>query len=70
MRPERRSRAGSNRSSSSISSGLGKEVGILGGDVMEVAPSLQRTPESAARTTQLAVRYLRETIAAILGRTV
>jgi agmatinase len=49
---------------------LGKEVGILGGDVMELAPPLQRTPESAARTTALAVRYLRETITAILGRAV
>ena len=49
---------------------LGKEVGILGGDVMELAPPLQRTPESAARTTALAARYLRETIAAILGRAV
>ena len=49
---------------------LGSEVGILGGDVMEVAPPIQRTPESAARTTKLAVRYLRETIAAILGRAV
>ena len=49
---------------------LGREVGVLGGDVMEVAPPLQRTAESAARTTKLAVRYLRETIAAILGRAV
>jgi agmatinase len=46
---------------------LGRDIGILGGDVMEVAPSLQRTPESASRTVRLAVRYLRETIAAIVG---
>lgn len=46
---------------------LGREIGILGGDVMEVAPPLQRTPESAARTTALAARYLRETISAALG---
>jgi agmatinase len=49
---------------------LGKEIGILGGDVMEVAPPLQRTPQSAPRTVKLAVRYLRETITAILGRAV
>jgi agmatinase len=49
---------------------LGREVGMLGGDVMEVAPPLQRTPQSADRTTKLAVRYLRETVAAILGRAI
>jgi agmatinase len=43
---------------------LGAEVGLLGGDVMEVAPSLTRTPESAARTVGLAARYLRETVQA------
>lgn len=47
---------------------LGKEVGILGGDVMELAPPLQRTPESAERTTRLAVRYLRETLGAVVGQ--
>jgi guanidinobutyrase len=46
---------------------LGREVGMIGGDVMEVAPPLGPTPESAARTVALAVRYLRETIAAVLG---
>lgn len=46
---------------------LGREVGLLGGDVMEVAPPLGRRPGSAARTVELAVRYLRETIAAMLG---
>ncbi len=46
---------------------LGREVGILGGDVMEVAPSLRPTPESSQRTVALAVRYLRETFAASLG---
>lgn len=49
---------------------LGREVGLCGGDVMEVAPVLQRTPESARRTVGLAVRYLRETVAAVLGREV
>ncbi len=47
---------------------LGREVGLLGGDVMEVAPSLTRTPESAPRTVALAVRYLRETLGAALGQ--
>ncbi len=48
---------------------LGREVGILGGDVMEVAPPLGPTPEAAARTVALAVRYLRETMAAVLATT-
>lgn len=46
---------------------LGREVGLLGGDVMELAPPLQRKPDSAARTTALAVRYLRATLDAMLG---
>lgn len=46
---------------------LGREVGLLGGDVMELAPPLQRKPDSAARTTALGVSYLRATIDAILG---
>lgn len=46
---------------------LGAEVGLLGGDVMEVAPSLTRKPDSARRTVGLAARYLRETLAAALG---
>ncbi len=46
---------------------LGREVGLLGGDVMEVAPPLGPTPEAAARTVALAVRYLRETLAAVLS---
>ena len=45
---------------------LGRDVGVIGGDIMEVAPPVQRTPNGAARTTALAARYLRETIAAIL----
>jgi arginase family enzyme len=44
---------------------LGRDVGLLGGDVMEVAPPIQRRPDSAARTTALAVRYFRETLDAI-----
>jgi agmatinase len=43
---------------------LGAEVGLLGGDVMEVAPTLTPKPESAERTVGLAARYFRETVAA------
>jgi agmatinase len=46
---------------------LGREVGLAGGDVMEVAPGIAPTPEGNARTVALAVRYLRETAAAALG---
>ncbi|AUX46690.1 arginase [Sorangium cellulosum] len=46
---------------------LGREVGLIGGDVMEVAPALQPTPESSARTLALAVSYLLETISAVVG---
>jgi len=35
---------------------------------MEVAPALARTPGGAERTTRLAARYLRETLAAVLLR--
>ncbi|MBX3232741.1 MAG: arginase family protein [Labilithrix sp.] len=40
---------------------LGSEVGLIGGDVMEVAPPLKEDD----KTVQLAVRYLRETLGAI-----
>jgi agmatinase len=43
---------------------LGHEIGILGGDVMEVAPPLRDVPD---KTVGLAVRYLRETLGAVLG---
>ncbi len=46
---------------------LGREVGLLGGDVMEVAPPVERTPQSARRTLALAARYLRETVHAALA---
>ncbi len=46
---------------------LGREFGLVGGDVMEVAPAIARTPGGAERTLAVAVRYLRETIAAALG---
>lgn len=45
---------------------LGAEIGMLGGDVMEVAPPLRDKPDSTERTVGLAVRYLKETIEAVL----
>jgi len=45
---------------------LGSEIGLIGGDVMEVAPMLRPRVDSGERTVALAVRYLRETIAAVL----
>ena len=47
---------------------IGREIGLAGGDVMEVAPGIAGTPEGNARTVALAARYLRETLAAALGR--
>jgi agmatinase len=47
---------------------LGSTVGLVGGDVMEVAPPLRDRPDSTERTVGLAVRYLRETLGAILRR--
>ncbi len=44
---------------------LRREVTFVGGDVMEVAPVVQRTPDGAKNTVELAVRYLRETLAAL-----
>jgi arginase family enzyme len=49
---------------------LGHEIGLIGGDVMEVAPRLNPTPESGTRTVALAVRYLRETLSAVLGASI
>jgi len=46
---------------------LGREVGLVGGDVMELAPFITPTPESAPRTVGLAARYLLTTIEAALG---
>ncbi len=45
---------------------LGSEVGMLGGDIMEVAPPLRDRPDSSERTVALATRYLRETLGAVL----
>jgi arginase family enzyme len=46
---------------------LGREVGLAGGDVMEVAPGIAGSAGGGPRTLALAVRYLRETLAAALG---
>ncbi len=46
---------------------LGREVTLVGGDVMEVAPPIARTPGGAERTLGVAARYLRETVDAVLG---
>jgi len=46
---------------------LGREVGIIAGDVMEVAPPLRPRPDSERRTVGLAVRYFEETIRAALA---
>lgn len=46
---------------------LGREVGLLGGDVMEVAPPLVRSPGGVERTLGVAARYVRETLEAMLG---
>jgi agmatinase len=45
---------------------LGTDIGVLGGDIVEVAPPLRQIPRGANKTTRLAARYLRETIAASL----
>lgn len=45
---------------------LGERVGIIAGDVMEVAPPLRDKPDSTERTVNLAVRYLRETLGAVV----
>ena len=45
---------------------LGREVGLLGGDIMEVAPALTPLPDSMTRTVGLASRYFREQVKAAL----
>jgi agmatinase len=49
---------------------LGRDVGLLGGDIMELAPPLRRHADSERRTVALATRYFRETISATLGRAI
>lgn len=46
---------------------LGREVGLCAGDIVEVAPPIQRSPDGAARTVALAARYFSETIEAMLA---
>ena len=45
---------------------LGAEIGLCGGDIMEVAPPLRQVPRGAHKTTLLAARYFRQTIASTL----
>jgi guanidinobutyrase len=45
---------------------LGKEVPILGADIVEVAPPLGPTPERAQKTVELAARYFASSIKAAL----
>lgn len=49
---------------------LGREIGLAGGDVMEVAPELAPAQEGNERTVALAARYLRETVEAAVGTSV
>lgn len=46
---------------------LGREIGLIGGDIMEVAPALENPRGSIGPTTKLAARYLVETIQATVG---
>ena len=46
---------------------VGAEIGMLGGDIMEVAPPLRQIPRGAHKTTILAARYLDATITATLA---
>ncbi len=46
---------------------LSREVGLVGGDVMEVAPPVARSPGGAERTLAVAASYLRETVDALLA---
>jgi agmatinase len=52
---------------SGLVAALGREIGLAGGDVMELAPELAGSAEGRARTVALAARYLRETVTAGLG---
>ena len=45
---------------------VGAEIGLCGGDVMEVAPQVAQGPEGGARTLATAATYLIETIEAAL----
>ena len=45
---------------------LGRDIGLIGGDVTELAPHLRPRPDSTERTVAVAAMYLRETIDAVL----
>jgi arginase family enzyme len=45
---------------------LGTEFQLLGGDIVEVAPPLRQIPRGAHKTSMLAARYFRQTIASAL----
>jgi len=47
---------------------LGRDAGIIAGDIMEVAPPLGPTPADAERTVRLGATYFRETIYAAQKR--
>jgi len=47
---------------------LGREVGLIGGDIMEVAPPIPRLAGGRERTLATAVRYFRQTIDALVAR--
>jgi agmatinase len=44
---------------------LGREVGLLGADLVEVAPCIQDRPDSRSRTLATSVRYMQETLSAL-----
>ncbi len=46
---------------------LGNEIGLIAGDIMEVAPLAARTPGGKERTVELAARYARATLDAMVG---
>jgi arginase family enzyme len=46
---------------------LGEQIGLVGGDVMELAPLLGERADSRERTVNIATSYLRRTLRAILN---
>ncbi|HFE46830.1 MAG TPA: arginase family protein [Nannocystis exedens] len=49
---------------------LGTEIGICAGDLVELAPPLGESAKSRKQSVDLGLRYLRETLAAMLGKPV
>ncbi len=49
---------------------LGDEIGICAGDLVELAPPLGESAESREQSVRLGLRYIRETLAAMLGKAV